>query len=482
MLLKRIYHEPLAQASYIVGCQSTGEALVIDPNRDVQKYVEAAEREGLRITGVTETHIHADFVSGAFELARATGARLYLSGEGTADWQYEFAGEAGATLVRDGDTIPVGRVRLGVMHTPGHTPEHISFILTDAANADWPMGIFTGDFVFVGDVGRPDLLERAAGYSDTMEDGARQLFRSLRRFRELADYLQVWPGHGAGSACGKALGAVPQTTVGYEKMFGWAFQIEDEGEFVRAVLEGQPEPPAYFAQMKRINRAGPAPRPTAGARRLPPADFRQALDAGIPVVDVRSPERYAESHVPGTLNISWGSDFLKWAGWLLPYHRPLALIADDGMVLRVIEELQMIGLDSVAGYWSPASVHSAEGAEATARSIERISAREASSLLGHGAHEMAVLDVRAPDEYAEGHIPGSESIPLYHLRDRLGEVPEDRPVMVYCASGTRSAIAASILSAQGNRRVVDMHSGFDGWQEQGCPVEREAGSGVQTPA
>jgi hydroxyacylglutathione hydrolase len=160
----------------------------------------------------------------------------------------------------------------------------------------------------------------------------------------------------------------------------------------------------------------------------------------------------------------------------------MALIADDGMVLRVVEELQMIGLDSVAGYWSPASVQAAEGAEATTRSIERISAREASSLLGQGAHEMMVLDVRAPDEYAEGHIPDSENIPLYHLRERLGEVPEDRPVMVYCASGTRSAIAASILSARGSRRVVDMHSGFDGWQEQGCPVEREAHNAVQTPA
>jgi hydroxyacylglutathione hydrolase len=482
MLLKRIYHEPLAQTSYIVGCQSTGEALVIDPNRDVQQYVETAEREGLRITGVTETHIHADFVSGAFELARATGARLYLSGEGTADWQYEFAGEVGATLVRDGDTIPVGRVRLEVMHTPGHTPEHVSFLLTDGANADRPMGIFTGDFVFVGDVGRPDLLERAAGYRDTMEDGARQLFRSLRRFRELPDYLQVWPGHGAGSACGKSLGAVPQTTVGYEKMFGWAFRIEDEDEFVRAVLEGQPEPPAYFAQMKRINRQGPAPRPTAGARRLPPAELARALEAGIPVVDVRPPERYAESHVPGTLNISWGSDFLKWAGWLLPYDRPIALIADDASVLRVVEELQIIGLDSVAGYWSPASVQSAEGVESEALSYERVSAREASGLLGRSGRDMAVLDVRAPDEYAEGHIPDSENIPLYHLQQRLDEVPEDRTVLVYCGSGTRSAIAASILSAQGGRRVVEMYSGFDGWQEQGCPVERATESAVQSPA
>jgi hydroxyacylglutathione hydrolase len=399
------------------------------------------------------------------------GARLYLSGEGTAEWQYEFAVEAGATLLRDGDTIPVGRVRLDVMHTPGHTPEHLSFLLTDGANADRPMGIFTGDFVFVGDVGRPDLLERAAGMADTMEEGARQLFHSLGRFRELPDHLQVWPGHGAGSACGKSLGAVPQTTVGYEKLFGWAFQIEDEGEFVRAVLEGQPEPPAYFAQMKRINKAGPPSRPTAGMRRLSPPTLLPALREGTPVVDLRPAERYAERHVPGTLNISWGDDFLKWAGWLLPYDRPVALIADDATVLRVVEEMQLIGLDSVAGYWSPTVVEAESGAASPARSYRRVSAREAAAMLSRDEGDAAVLDVRAPDEYAEGHVPNSENIPLYHLRERLGEVPEDRPVMVYCGSGTRSAIAASILSAQGDRRVVEMYSGFDGWREQGCPVE-----------
>jgi hydroxyacylglutathione hydrolase len=444
---------------------------VIDPNRDVRKYVEAAEREGLRIVAVIETHIHADFVSGTRELASTTGARLYLSAEGTPDWQYEFAEEAGATLVREGDVIRVGSVRLDVMHTPGHTPEHVSFLLTDEAAADRPMGIFTGDFVFVGDVGRPDLLERAAGMADTMEEGARQLYRSLRRFRELPDYLQVWPGHGAGSACGKSLGAVPQTTVGYEKLFGWAFQIEDEDEFVRAVLEGQPEPPAYFAHMKRINRAGPPPRPTPRTRRLSPSTLAAALQAGTPIVDVRPAERYAERHAPGTLNISWGDSFLKWAGWLLPYDRPVALMANDGAALRVVEEMQIIGLDSVAGYWPPAWLEAEGGDGPAALSYGRMGVTEAASMLGDGGRAIALLDVRAPDEYAEGHIPGSRNIPLYELRERLGEVPDDRPVAVYCGSGTRSAIAASILSAQGGRRVMDMHDGFDGWQQQGGAVE-----------
>jgi glyoxylase-like metal-dependent hydrolase (beta-lactamase superfamily II) len=226
--LRQLYYDQLAQASYLVGCAATGEALVVDPNRDLDQYFALAEREGFRITAITETHIHADFVSGAHELAQRSGARLYLSAEGAPDWQYAFAQEAGAVLLHDGDTIMVGNLRLDVLHTPGHIPEHLAFLLTDTKGADAPMGLFTGDFVFVGDVGRPDLLERAAGYAGTMEAGARRIYASLQRFQDLPDYLQVWPGHGAGSACGKALSAVPQSTVGYEKRFNWGLQIHDE--------------------------------------------------------------------------------------------------------------------------------------------------------------------------------------------------------------------------------------------------------------
>lgn len=253
MLLRYLYDTNLAQASYLVGCQRTGEALVVDPNRETARYLEVAEREGLRITAVTETHIHADFLSGARQLAARAGARLLLSDEGGPDWLYGFEHEG----LRDGGTFMVGNVRIQVMHTPGHTPEHLAFLLTDTANADEPMGLFTGDFLFVGDIGRPDLLETAAGVAATKEPSARTLFRSLQKVRGLPDWLQVWPGHGAGSACGKALGAVPSTTLGYELRFNWAFGIEDENEFVRQVLKGQPEPPRYFAEMKRINRDGP---------------------------------------------------------------------------------------------------------------------------------------------------------------------------------------------------------------------------------
>ena len=221
MFLKRFYDDGLAQASYFIGCAATGEAIVIDANRDIEPYLATAAAERLRITYVSETHIHADFVSGSRELARATGGKLYLSGEGGTDWQYGFAEQDGATLVRGGDVLKVGNIRLEVMHTPGHTPEHISFLVTDTAGATEPIGIASGDFVFVGDVGRPDLLEKAAKVTNSMEDGARTLFKSLERFRALPDFVQVWPGHGAGSACGKALGAVPTSTVGYERRFNW---------------------------------------------------------------------------------------------------------------------------------------------------------------------------------------------------------------------------------------------------------------------
>src|SRR6059058_4240911 len=280
MLLKRFYDEGLAQASYLVGAETTDEALVIDPTRDVEPYRAAAAAEGLRITHVTETHIHADFLSGARELVRQTGARLLLSAEGDSDWQYRIGPSDRAELLRDGDSFSVGEIRIDVRHMPGHTPEHLVFFVTDGAAADRPLGAFTGDFIFVGDVGRPDLLERAANVSGTMEASARALYRSLRQMREYPEYLQVWPGHGAGSACGKALGGMPSTTLGYERLFNWAFQETDEQQFVRAVLTGQPEPPRYFGRMKKLNRDGVPARPTEAPSRLDVPALSAALAGG----------------------------------------------------------------------------------------------------------------------------------------------------------------------------------------------------------
>jgi len=477
MLLRLIYHDHLAQASYFVGCAAAGEALVVDPNRDIDQYIELATREGLRITAVTETHIHADFVSGARELAARTGSTLYLSDAGPAEWKYAYTAEAGARLLHDGDHFMIGNIRIDVLHTPGHTPEHLSFLVTDTAGADEPMGIFTGDFVFVGDVGRPDLLEKAAGIAGTMEDGARQLFRSLERFRELPDYLQVWPGHGAGSACGRALGAVPQSTVGYEKRFNWAFGIHDEDQFVQAVLEGQPDPPPYFAYMKRINKQGPSlvktlPSPT----HQPAAQLAAALAAGIVVVDTRPADAFAAGHVPGTINLPLNNSFVTWAGWLLPSDRPLALLTHEANVTRAVRLLRLIGLDTVSGFWTPDALDTWMETGQPLATIDRITAYDLQRKIARGGVE--VLDVRSASEYAAGHIMDSRNIPLGYLRKLVHALPADRPVVVHCQSGTRSAIAASLLTAEGCTHVIDLVGGFDAWKVAGLPVAREAQTAV----
>lgn len=326
MLLRLVYNDELAQASYLVGCPATGEALIIDPNRDIEQYIRLATRHSLRITAITETHIHADFVSGSRALAQRTSAQLYLSDAGPAEWKYSYATQAHVKLLRDGDAFKVGNLLLQAVHTPGHTPEHLSFLLTDTAGADQPMGLFTCDFIFVGDVGRPDLLERAAGVKGTMEPGARQLFRSLQKVRDLSSYLQIWPAHGAGSACGRALGAVPQSTLGYAKLFNWAFAITDEEAFVTAVLEGQPEPPFYFAEMKRVNKVGPALlNEVTLPEQLTAEQLEQRLSEKVRVIDLRPAPDYLAGHIAGTISIPLDRSFLDRAGWLISPQQPYTI-------------------------------------------------------------------------------------------------------------------------------------------------------------
>lgn len=481
MILERFYDDKLAQASYLIGCAASGEAVVVDANRDVSQYVEAAEAEGLRITHVTETHIHADYVSGSRELAERTGARLYLSDEGGADWKYGFAAHAGAVLLRDGDAFEVGNIRIEAMHTPGHTPEHLTFIVTDGAAADRPLGALTGDFLFVGDVGRPDLLEKAAGVRGTMEAGARDLFRSLKRFRAaLPEWIQIWPGHGAGSACGKGIGSVPQSTLGYEARFNWALAIDDEDEFVRAVLAGQPEPPRYFAEMKRINRDGPAVLGEATAPApLPAQRVRSLLRAGEPVVDIRSAEAFAAGHIPGTINIPLNRSFTTWAGWLIPYDRRFYLVADGPEVTEAVRDLAMIGLDRVGGVAGPEVLAWWRSAEEPLAGIERLAAKDVREAL---RQDGAVLDIRGVAEHEAGRIPGAVNIPLGYLRERLHELPAERPLYVHCESGSRSPVAASVLRAEGVEGVVDFTDGIRGWIEAGAPVESGPGTGEADPS
>jgi hydroxyacylglutathione hydrolase len=471
MLLKRFYDAKLAQASYLVGHPTTGEALVVDPNRDLDPYLQAAREEGLRITHVTETHIHADFISGARELADRTGARLYLSNAGGTQWRYHYSGDPNVTLVQDGSEFRVGAVQIRVLHVPGHTPEHLAFLVTDGETATEPMGAFTGDFVFVGDVGRPDLLERAVSVKGTMQSSARQLFHSLQRFRSLPDYLQIWPGHGAGSACGKALGAVPQSTLGYEKRFNWAFSVEDEDSFVSAVLAGQPVPPRYFAEMKRINQAGPRVR---GEISRPPllgrAELATLLAKGALVVDTRDAAQFTSGAVPGTINIPRNRSFTTWAGWLIPYDRDFYLIVDERggySIDELVRDLGGIGLDRIAGYLGTEIIDRWSQHEP----LQTVPSVSLAGLLDQlRSNDKLVLDVRAETEWRAGHVPGSFNLPLGELDGRLAEVPNDRQLIVHCQSGGRAAIAASVLRARGFQNVVIFAGGFAEWRSAGEPV------------
>ncbi|MFL5449594.1 MAG: rhodanese-like domain-containing protein [Gemmatimonadales bacterium] len=471
MILKRFFDPRLAQSSYLLGCSSTREALIVDPNRDIDRYLEAAAQDGLRVAHVTETHIHADFVSGARELAQRANARLYLSAGGGPDWQYRYATEARATAMNDGDSITVGRIEVRALHLPGHTPEHLVFLITDTEVAGEPMGALTGDFLFVGDVGRPDLLERAVGSRGTMETSARQLYHSLQKFRAFSDYLQIWPGHGAGSACGKSLSAVPQSTLGYEKRFNWAFGVQNEDDFVRAVLAGQPDPPRYFAQMKRINLEGPPllgqlPLPT----RLTEGSLMSVLQSGSTVVDTRDPDEYGRGAIPGTINIPNSRAFPTWAGSLLPYDRELYLIVPepgDRTVEELVRSLAGIGMDRVAGYFGSEVVGHWRKSRGELQTIPVVTLEQLSTPPRNG---VVVLDVRGVGEWEAGHIPGSVNLPIAELEARLNEIPRGRPLIVHCQTGARAAIAVSLLRAGGFDDVRLFRGGFAGWRAAGQPV------------
>ena len=467
MFVKRFFEPSIAQASYLIGCNANGEAIVIDANRDVDQYIQAAAHEGLRITHVTETHIHADYVSGSRELAHRTGATLWLSDEGDADWKYAFINEG--KPLHHGDRLQIGNIRVDVLHTPGHTPEHLTFLITDGAAADQPIAAVTGDFVFVGDVGRPDLLERAANIKGTMEVGAKTLWKSLQAFTAHEDWLQIWPGHGAGSACGKGISAIPSSTLGYERRFNWAFNVKTEADFVTRVLEGQPEPPAYFASMKRVNKSGPAllgdvPAPP----KLADSQLVELLAAGALVIDTRSADEFADQHVPGTLNLPLNSSFVTWAGWLVPSTADLYLVVDEATAARLPEAsrlLALIGIDRIAGWLGTSAVTTS----AVLRRTPQMSPTDLQARLSAGA--VTVIDVRSANEWAGGHVPGALHIPLGYLADRCRSIPTTKPIVLQCQGGSRSAIAASVLERLGFPDLVNLAGGFSAWTSAGLPVE-----------
>lgn len=467
MYFQHVYDKTLAQASYFIGCQKAGVALVIDPKRDVDTYLEIAKQNNMKITHIAETHIHADFLSGSRELAALTGAKMYLSDEGGEGWLYEFAHEG----LKDGTVFNVGNLKLEVLHTPGHTPESISFLLTDTPASDKPVMLFTGDFVFVGDIGRPDLLEEAAGFVGTKEVGAKQMFKSIERFREMADYIQVWPGHGAGSACGKALGAVPSTTVGYEKARNWALQHEnDEKGFVKYLLEDQPEPPRYFAMMKKLNKVErPLLTEVPKLKKLSDQELKTAMSKGIKVIDTRPKQEFAAGFIPGTLNIQGNNSFATWMGWFLTYEEPFILIAEESKHDDLVRKVMRIGLDNIYGYVPDVKEWTAQGGALEKANI--ISLEEFKNILK--TNHTQVIDLRGAYEYKSGHIKGTDHVFIGTLEKNLNRIKKDEQVVIHCQAGDRASIGYSLLAKHGYRNIKNYSGGINEWVNTGNPVVTE---------
>ncbi|MXS70482.1 MBL fold metallo-hydrolase [Flavobacteriaceae bacterium W22] len=462
MFFQHIYDKSLAQASYLIGCQAKGEAIVIDAKRDIDTYLQIAKENNLTITHISETHIHADFLSGSRELAEVTGAKMYLSDEGGEDWQYQFP-HIGLT---NGDTIKVGNLTLKVIHTPGHTPESISFLLTDHPATDEPVMIFTGDFVFVGDIGRPDLLEKAAGITGTQEKGAKEMFHSVQDFSKLPEFIQVWPGHGAGSACGKALGAVPSSTVGYEKIRNWAFQYEeDEDDFVEYLLEGQPEPPKYFAMMKKLNKVErPLLTEVPKHPKLSKEEFLKAYQSGVKIIDTRNKVDFADGFIPNSINIQGNNSFSTWMGWIVNYSEPFILVAQEEQMEDLTRKLMRIGMDQMIGY-----IDDVKNLDLELQTADIINIEDFKSYLNRD--DIQVVDVRNKTEYDAGRIENAENVFVGTLVDNLDKISREKPIVIHCQSGDRAAIAYSVLKKNGFEKVKNFSGGMKEWMEKANPVK-----------
>jgi hydroxyacylglutathione hydrolase len=453
MFFEQIYDKTLAQASYMIGCQVSKEAIVIDPKRDVDTYLEIAKANNLTITHVAETHIHADFLCGSRELVALTGAKLYLSDEGGTDWQYEFPHIG----LKHADVISIGNLTLETIHTPGHTPESISFLLTDHPATEQPVMLFTGDFVFVGDVGRPDLLEEAAGVEGSKDIGAQQLFESLKFFKSLPDYIQVWPGHGAGSACGKSLGAVASTTVGYEKIRNWALQYDDFETFKEELLRDQPEAPYYFAKMKKLNKVDRAL--LTEVPKHPTITLDEIATDEI-LVDTRNKVEFANGHLPKSINIQNNNSLANWAGWMLPYEKPLVLIGEEVDKEDITRKLMRIGLDNIKGFITDIGDNLTKTIIVDAEFVKQELAEDQS----------IVLDVRSAVEFRKGHIEAAKHHFVGHIAKNLPTFHKDQSLIIQCQSGDRATIATSFLEKEGFTNVKNYVGSMQDWMAKGNPV------------
>ena len=467
MIFERIEDPGLSQYAYIVGCAAAREVAVVDPRRDVDVFVDWAARNGVRIAHVLETHIHADFASGALELAERTGAALHLSAYDEGE-VYDVAFPH--RPMADGDAIRVGNVRIEALHTPGHTPEHLAFLVYDLARtAEAPMAMLSGDFLFVGSVGRPDLLgeEAKAGLA------ARQ-FASVQRLADLPDGLEIHPAHGAGSMCGAGMSGRPFSTLGYERLANPYLDPDLTPEtFACRLLGSSPPFPPYYRRMKRLNSEGP---PILGGlpgidRPLAPDEVERRAAAGAVVVDARGRGPFAAGHIPGALGIGLDGSTSMWASWLVPYDRPIVLVASSARGLELVARaLVRVGLDSVEGYLDGGMDAWAQGGRPV-EGLTRLAPAELARRLEDG-EPVLVLDVRSDDEFAAGHVPGALHVMAGHLGDGIEEVPDDgRTIVVVCRTDYRSTAAASVLLRAGipAERVANVAGGMTAWRAAGLP-------------
>ena len=461
MILKQFYLPCLAHASYVIGDEETGTAAVVDPQRDTDQYIAFAAEHALKIKHVFLTHLHADFVAGHLELRDRVGATIYLGAAAKAGYAF--------TPLRDGDILEFGRVRLKVLETPGHTPESISIVVYDLnTSGTQPHAVLTGDTLFIGDVGRPDL-RAALGWSAT-ELGS-MLFDSLHtKLLALPDESLVYPAHGAGSLCGKSLSKETVSTLGEQRRSNYALQPMSKEAFIRVVTADQPEAPAYFTYDAVLNSEE---RPTLDQtlRRVNPMTLDELLalqEIGAQILDTRDPEEFAAAHLVGSINIGLGGQYATWAGTVLDRNHPIVIIADPGRENESATRLGRIGFDHVVGYLKD-GLHSLESRSDLTASTEHLSAQFAADLLSSSEPPLAV-DVRTAGERDQKYIAGSLSIPLNHLVENLDKLPKDRPLLVYCAGGYRSSIAASLLQSRGFRRVREIAGGIVAWEAAKLPV------------
>ena len=455
LFFERIYDETLSQASYVIGDTETKEVIVIDPKRDIDTYLEIAQTNNLKITKITETHIHADFLSGSRELAAVTKAPLYLSNEGGKDWQYDFP----HTGLKNGDKISVGSITIEVIHTPGHTPESLTFLVKD--DTENPIKAITGDFIFVGDVGRPDLLEKAAGQIGSQEVGAKQLYASIERFMKLPEDTEIWPGHGAGSFCGKSLSNIPQSTLKQEKLTNPALQFSGkEKDFVNYILSEQPAPPKYFAMMKHLNKVNrPLLVEVPKLAELNQKEIDNAIKNGLIVIDARPKAVSSQGFIPGSLLIENMKTFSTFVGSVVDYQNQIILVAEENQIEDLTRKLMRIGMDNIYGYVTNPSEQNL-----ALENVKTIDIETFKSYLGN--KNIQKIDVRTENEYKSGHIKGVENIALNTLENNLDKINKKEPVIIHCQSGARAAIAYSILVKNGFENILNYSGGINDWKEK----------------